>query len=439
MMEQIIAGGVFLLVMVLIVTEKVHRTAAAVLGMAVLLFTKVISLDKAIEHIDFNTLGVLLGMMIFVGVVRKSGLFEYVAIKAAKLAKGDPWRIMMAFIVITAFFSAMLDNVTTVLLIAPMTLTITNILNVDPVPYLITQALASNIGGTGTLIGDPPNIMIGSATGFDFMEFLVNGFGKLGTSAFFNGTACSNMSLGALIILVAVIVLMKFIYGRKLHVDDTAKRHIMRLEEKKAIKDAGLMKKSLVMIVLVAAGFVLHGQIGIESSVIALSAAAVMFVIGRQDVEDIVYDVEWPTIIFFMGLFVIVGAMVETGIIEKLADLMLSSTEGHPVVTMLVLLWASALISSVLDNIPFVATLIPMVALMEQGGMDVFPLWWAISLGACLGGNGTLIGASANVVVASISGKNGHPISFAQFTKVGFPVMIFTMLIATAYMLIKFA
>ena len=327
----------------------------------------------------------------------------------------------MAFIVITAFFSAMLDNVTTVLLIAPMTLTITNILNVDPVPYLITQALASNIGGTGTLIGDPPNIMIGSATGFDFMEFLVND------------------GVPALIILVAVIVLMKFIYGRKLHVDDTAKRHIMRLEEKKAIKDAGLMKKSLVMIVLVAAGFVLHGQIGIESSVIALSAAAVMFVIGRQDVEDIVYDVEWPTIIFFMGLFVIVGAMVETGIIEKLADLMLSSTEGHPVVTMLVLLWASALISSVLDNIPFVATLIPMVALMDQGGMDVFPLWWAISLGACLGGNGTLIGASANVVVASISGKNGHPISFAQFTKVGFPVMIFTMLIATAYMLIKFA
>ncbi len=248
-----------------------------------------------------------------------------------------------------------------------------------------------------------------------------------------------NDGVPALIILVAVIVLMKFIYGRKLHVDDTAKRHIMRLEEKKAIKDAGLMKKSLVMIVLVAAGFVLHGQIGIESSVIALSAAAVMFVIGRQDVEDIVYDVEWPTIIFFMGLFVIVGAMVETGIIEKLADLMLSSTEGHPVVTMLVLLWASALISSVLDNIPFVATLIPMVALMEQGGMDVFPLWWAISLGACLGGNGTLIGASANVVVASISGKNGHPISFAQFTKVGFPVMIFTMLIATAYMLIKFA
>ena len=247
MMEQIIAGGVFLLVMVLIVTEKVHRTAAAVLGMAVLLFTKVISLDKAIEHIDFNTLGVLLGMMIFVGVVRKSGLFEYVAIKAAKLAKGDPWRIMMAFIVITAFFSAMLDNVTTVLLIAPMTLTITNILNVDPVPYLITQALASNIGGTGTLIGDPPNIMIGSATGFDFMEFLVND------------------GVPALIILVAVIVLMKFIYGRKLHVDDTAKRHIMRLEEKKAIKDAGLMKKSLVMIVLVAAGFVLHGQIGIES------------------------------------------------------------------------------------------------------------------------------------------------------------------------------
>lgn len=421
MTEQFISGAIFIIVMALIVTEKVHRAAAAVLGMVLLLLTKVLSLNSAIGYIDFNTLGVLLGMMIFVGVVRNSGLFEFVAIKAAKLSKGDPWRIMMVFMIITALFSAMLDNVTTVLLIAPMTLTITKILNVNPIPYLITQAIASNIGGTGTMIGDPPNIMIGSAANLTFMEFLIN-----------NGVA-------AVIILAAAIFVMKILLGRKLKVDETAKRHIMSLNENKSIKDMALMKKSIVMIVLVAAGFVFHGQIGVDSSIIALTAAAVMFLIGKQDVENIIYDVEWPTIIFFMGLFVIVGGMVETGIIEKLATMLISSTGGHPVATMLVLLWASAIISSVLDNIPFVATLIPLIALMEQGGADVSPLWWAISLGACLGGNGTLIGASANVVVASISSKNDYPITFAQFTKIGFPVMIFTIMIATVYMLVKFA
>lgn len=421
MTEQFISGAIFIIVMALIVTEKVHRAAAAVLGMVLLLLTKVLSLNSAIGYIDFNTLGVLLGMMIFVGVVRNSGLFEFVAIKAAKLSKGDPWRIMMVFMIITALFSAMLDNVTTVLLIAPMTLTITKILNVNPIPYLITQAIASNIGGTGTMIGDPPNIMIGSAANLTFMEFLIN-----------NGVA-------AVIILAAAIFVMKILLGRKLKVDEMAKRHIMSLNENKLIKDMALMKKSIVMIVLVAAGFVFHGQIGVDSSIIALTAAAVMFLIGKQDVENIIYDVEWPTIIFFMGLFVIVGGMVETGIIEKLATMLISSTGGHPVATMLVLLWASAIISSVLDNIPFVATLIPLIALMEQGGADVSPLWWAISLGACLGGNGTLIGASANVVVASISSKNDYPITFAQFTKIGFPVMIFTIMIATVYMLVKFA
>jgi len=421
MFAQVLSVVVFLLVMVMIVTEKIHRSAAAVLGMAILLLAKVLTLDEAIEHIDFNTLGVLLGMMLFVGVVKTSGLFEFVAIKAAKMTKGDPWKIMVSFMLITAVFSAMLDNVTTVLLIAPMTLTITRILNVDPVPFLITQALASNIGGTATLIGDPPNIMIGSAAGFSFVDFLIN-----------NG-------IPIVFILAATILLLRFIYGRKLKVDDTARRHIMRLDENKSIKDAALMKKSIVMIVLVAAAFVLHGQIGVESSVVALLAGGIMFIIGKQDVEDIIYDVEWPTIIFFLGLFVIVGGMVETGIISKLAYLLINATSGHPVITMLILLWCSAIASSFLDNIPFVATLIPLVTVMEQGGVDVYPLWWAISLGACLGGNGSLIGASANVVISSISGKNGHPITFAEFTKVGFPIMMFTTVLAMVYLLIRFA
>lgn len=421
MNEQIMAVAVFLIVMILIVTEKVHRTAAVIIGMMILLFSGVITLEQAISHIDFNTLGVLLGMMIFVSIVRKSGLFEFAAIKTAKLVNGDPWRIMAAFMFITAMLSAMLDNVTTVLLIAPMTITITKMLDINPVPFLITQALASNIGGTATLIGDPPNIMIGSATGLDFMEFLVND------------------GIAACIIMIIVIIIMKVIYGRNLSTTDAAKRKIMRIDEKKSIKDTALMKKSIAMIVIVALGFVFHGKIGVDSSIVALSAAAVMLIIGKQDVDDIICAVEWPTIIFFLGLFVIVGGMVETGIIEKLASLLMNATEGHPVYTMIVLLWGSAIISSVLDNIPFVATLIPLVLLMEQGGVDVYPLWWAISLGACLGGNGTLIGASANVVIASIGSRNGYPISFVHFTKVGFPVMIVTVIIATVYMMIRFA
>lgn len=420
-MDIYISIAIFIAVMTAIVTEKVHRAVAAVAGAVLLLLTHVITFDEAISHVDFNTLGVLLGMMLFVAVVKNSGLFEYVAIRAAKWAKGDPWKIMVAFMIITAVFSAMLDNVTTVLLVAPMTITITRILNVDPIPFLMTQILSSNIGGTSTLIGDPPNIMIGSATGLDFMDFL------------------SNDGIPAVIILAAVVGLMRFVYGKKLNVDQMAVEEVMRLDEKKAIKDAALLKKSIVMIILVAAGFVLHGQLGIDSSVVALTAASVIMIIGKQNAEEIIFDVEWPTIIFFLGLFIVVGGMVETGFIDSVAKLLINATAGYPVVTMLVLLWASAILSAILDNIPFVATLIPLIQTMGDSGIDTYPLWWAISLGACLGGNGTLIGASANVVVASISDKNGFPITFRSYLKVGFPTMIFTVAIATVYMLIRYA
>ncbi len=420
-MTAAISVIVFILVMIMIVTEKVHRAVAALAGAAILLLTHVLDFESAIHHVDFNTLGVLLGMMLFVAVVKNSGLFEYVAIKSAKIAKGDPWRIMVAFILITAVFSAMLDNVTTVLLITPMTITITRIMKADPMPFLLTQILASNIGGTATLIGDPPNIMIGSAARLSFMDFLLN-----------DGPA-------VVIILAVVILIMRFIYGRDLQVDAMAVGQIMHLDERKAIKSRSLLRKSLVMIVIVAVGFVIHGALDIESSVVALTCGCTLIIIGKQDAEDVIADVEWPTILFFLGLFIVVGGMVETGVVGKLADLLVTGTAGHPVMTMLVLLWASALLSSILDNIPFVATLIPLVTIMGQSGVDIGPLWWAISLGACLGGNGTLIGASANVVVASISGKNGYPITFAGFFKVGFPIMIVTLIISTAYMLIRYA
>lgn len=418
---QILSIIIFLAVIIAIVTEKIHRTAAAVCGAVLLLLTHILTVDKAVGYIDFNTIGVLIGMMLFVAIVKNSGIFEYVAIKAAKLAHGDPWKIMMAFIVLTAVLSAFLDNVTTVLLIGPMTIAITRMLKVDPVPFLMTQILASNIGGTATLIGDPPNIMIGSAAGFSFMDFI------------------THTGLVAVVILAVLIIIMKLVYGRHLKADSTAIRQVMMLDEKKAISDVALMKKSTVMIILVAVGFVIHSSLGIESSTVALTAAAVMMVIGRQNVEHTVQEVEWTTILFFVGLFIVVGGLNETGVIGKLADLIITGTDGHAILTMLVLLWGSALLSSVLDNIPFVATLIPLILVMGKSGMDTEPLWWAISLGACLGGNGTLIGASANVVLSGISGKQGYPITFRSFFKVGFPVMAASVAVATVYLLLKYA
>lgn len=367
-MNEIIAIAVFLVVIVLIMTEKVHRTSAALAGAVVLLLTNVLTVDKAVGYIDFNTIGVLVGMMLFVAVIKNSGVFEYIAIRAAKMAKGDPWKIMVAFILITAFLSAFLDNVTAVLLVGPMTITIARMLNINPVPFLITQIFAANIGGTATLIGDPPNIMIGSATGLGFLDFV------------------ANTGIVAVVSIVVIIIIMRFLYKTKLVADAEAISAVSHLDENKAIEDQALLIKSLIMICLVVIGFIFHSQIGIESSTVALSAAAIIMVIGRQNIDYAIGEVEWPTILFFVALFIVVGGLDETGVIGQLANLVLSTTEGHPVVTMMVLLWASALLSSVLDNIPFVATLIPLVIALGEGGMDVEPLWWAISLGACLGG-----------------------------------------------------
>ena len=326
----------------------------------------------------------------------------------------------MAFIIITAFLSAFLDNVTTVLLVGPMTITIARMLNINPVPFLITQIFAANIGGTATLIGDPPNIMIGSATGLGFLDFV------------------ANTGIVAVVSIVVIIIIMRFLYKTKLMADAEAISAVSHLDENKAIEDQALLIKSLIMICLVVIGFIFHSQIGIESSTVALSAAAIIMVIGRQNIDYAIGEVEWPTILFFVALFIVVGGLDETGVIGQLANLVLSTTEGHPVVTMMVLLWASALLSSVLDNIPFVATLIPLVIALGEGGMDVEPLWWAISLGACLGGNGTLIGASANVVLSGVSGKHGYPITFKTYTKIGFPIMIVTIVISTVFLLLKY-
>lgn len=417
---KIIAVAVFLIVILLIITERVHRTAAAMAGAVVLILTGVMSADKALSYIDFNTIGVLVGMMIFVAIVRRSGMFEYIAVRAAKAVHGDPWKIMVAFTLITAVLSAILDNVTTVLLVGPMSIAIARMLKIDPVPFLMGQILASNAGGTATLIGDPPNIMIGSAAHLSFVDFL------------------DNTGFVVLFILAVLILLMKIVYEKKIELGTVDTGAVENLDPSKSITNRALMKKGIIVLICVIVGFMFHDKLGIESSVIALTAAAVMLIIGREDVNEAIQDVEWTTILFFMSLFVVVGGLTETGIIKELASKIIDATNGHPMVTMLVLLWASALLSSILDNIPFVATLIPLILAMQADGIDVTSFWWAISLGACLGGNGTMIGASANVVLSDISTKHGYPITFKSYLKVGMPFMLLSIVISTVFLVVKF-
>ena len=418
---EVIAIVVFVVVIGLIISEKVNSAAAALAGAMALVVTGVMSAHRALSYIDFNTIGLLVGMMVLVAIIRQSGLFEYVAIKAAKMVHGDPWKIMIAFILLTAILSGTLDNVTTVLLVGPMTIAIAKMLEINPVPFLMTQILASNAGGTATLIGDPPNIMIGSAANLSFVDFL------------------KNTGIAVVLVIVFMIVMMRFVYKKEIEVEGLDTSKIMNLDPDKAITDKPLLIKGVVVIVLVILGFIFHDQIGMETSVIALTAAAVMLIIGGVNVDNAIQDVEWTTIAFFMALFVVVGGLTETGVIKQVAAVIIERTAGHPVMMMLILLWASALLSSFLNNIPFIATLIPLVLALKADGMDAEPLWWAISLGACLGGNGTMIGASANVVLSDISTKHGYPITFKSYLRVGMPFMLGSVFISMVFLLVKYA
>ena len=418
---EVIAIIVFVVVIGLIISEKVNSAAAALAGAMALVVTGVMSAHKALSYRDFNTIGLLVGMMVLVAIIRQSGLFEYVAIKAAKMVHGDPWKIMIAFILLTAVLSGILDNVTTVLLVGPMTIAIAKMLEINPVPFLMTQILASNAGGTATLIGDPPNIMIGSAANLSFMDFL------------------KNTGIAVVLVIIFMIVMMRFVYKKEIEVEGLDTSKIMNLDPDKSITDKPLLIKGVVVIVLVILGFIFHDQIGMETSVIALTAAAVMLIIGGVNVDNAIQDVEWTTIAFFMALFVVVGGLTETGVIKQVAAVIIERTAGHPVMMMLILLWASALLSSFLNNIPFIATLIPLVLALKADGMDAEPLWWAISLGACLGGNGTMIGASANVVLSDISTKHGYPITFKSYLRVGMPFMLGSVFISMVFLLVKYA
>ena len=415
--QVIIAISVFLIVYAIIISEKIHRTVIALLGAVLLVLLGIMDVNTAVLAIDFNTIGLLVGMMIIVGITRETGVFEYLAIKAAKMAKGEPIKVILYLSLITAVLSAFLDNVTTVLLIVPVTFAIASRLEVNPIPFLIPEILASNIGGTATLIGDPPNIMIGSAVGLGFMDFVIN------------------LTPVVIVIYLITIFILELIYRKQVQTRQELKDSILAMNEDEQITNAPLLKICLGVLALTILGFIVHQYVHIESSVIALAGATLLMLISRANPEKALQTVEWPVIFFFVGLFILVGALQVVGVIEQLAIKALTVTGDDMFITAMLIMWLSAIGSAFVDNIPFVATMIPLIMDMGRlGGMvDLDILWWSLSLGACLGGNGTIIGASANVVVIGMAEKRGVSITFLGFMKIAFPLMIMSIAISSIY------
>lgn len=416
--QLILVTGIFISTYALIMSEKIHRSIVALAGALLMLLLGLISFEEAKTALELNTIGLLIGMMIIVGITRRTGVFQYLAIKAAQWAKWQPMKILVALSVITAVLSALLDNVTTVLLIVPVTFSIVDTLGLNPVPFLVSEILASNIGGTATLIGDPPNIMIGSAVPeLGYMDFVIN--------------------LSPIVILIFIVItgILYLLYRSELSYNPALAAKLKSINPEDEIKDHVLMKKSLFVLGLTMLGFILHQVLHWDSSVIAMAGAVLLMVIAREEPEDILLTIEWPTIFFFAGLFILVGGLEKVGVIHAIAQGALKITGGEIKTTSMLVLWLSAVASALVDNIPFVATMIPLVKTMGQlGGLsNLEPLWWSLSLGACLGGNGTLIGASANLIVAGIAEKNGVSISFWGFTKVAFPLMILSIMMSSIY------
>ncbi len=422
----VVALTVFVATYTVIVTERINRAIVALLGAGVMILTGVLHQNEAFAGIDFNTIGLLTGMMVIVAITQKSGVFQYVAVKSAKLVKADPWGLMIMLAVVTALFSALLDNVTTVLLVAPVALLITDALRLNPYPYLFAIIFASNIGGTATLIGDPPNIMIGSAVGLNFNDFLFN------------------LAPVALAVLVLTLVPLWWFWGRKLSASLELRAQVMAFDERAAITDTKLLKQSLSVIALTIAGFVFAHPLGLEPATVAMFGAALLLMLRAlgqsaehqaEQVHKSFAEVEWVTIFFFIGLFVVVAGVEKAGALKLMADHMVAFTGGELAGTAYLILWASAIISAVVDNIPFVATMIPVIQNLGPvvGAENLNTLWWSLALGACLGGNGSLVGASANLVVAGFAERAGHPIHFLPFMLAAFPLMLMSIAVSSLY------
>lgn len=417
----LIAVLLFVSTYVLIISEKIHRTVLAMTGAVLMILLGVLNQEQAIEGVDFNTLGLLIGMMVIVGIAKDSGMFQFVAIWASKVGKGKPLPIFILLGFITALFSAFLDNVTTVLLMVPVTFVVANNLKIHPMPYLIATILLSNIGGTATLIGDPPNILIGSAAKIPFNDFLIH--------------------LGPIVLIIVPVTLamLAFWYRKSLVASKEAQASIMLFKPKEALTDYKLLYKSLAVLALVLLGFFTHTITHLEGATIALGGAALLLLLTMNDPEHHLRDVEWTTIFFFIGLFVLVGGLESVGAIEYLAHQLIEVTGGEPVPLTLSILWGSAIFSAAIDNIPFVATMIPLIQnIGELSDVDIGPLWWALALGADIGGNATIVGASANVVVSGMAGKQGHRIGFLPYMKVAVPMTFVALVLCTIYVYLRY-
>lgn len=423
--QVLLALTVFVGAYILIATEKVPRVTVALVGAALMVIIGATD-KKGIffsqeSGIDWNVIFLLLGMMIIVGILQQSGVFEFLAIWAAKRAKGRPFVIMIMLVLITAVLSAFLDNVTTVLLIAPVTLLICDRLNISPIPFLIAEVMSSNIGGAATLIGDPPNIIIASRGGLSFNDFVVN------------------VAPMIAILLVVFVGLCWLMFRKQLSFDPARVARVMALNEREAIRDVPLLIKSLSVLALVIAGFILHSLVHLEPAIVALLGAGLLVLITRLEPRKIFADVEWQTLLFFAGLFIMVGGLVSLGVIEAVGKTAIQAVGSNYFGAGVGLLFGSAIFSGIVDNIPYVATLAPLVNdLVHAGGAPAEPLWWALTLGADLGGNATAVGASANVVVLGIAMRNGHPISFWTFTKYGLIVTAVTVSLCLPYLWLRY-
>lgn len=425
-----LSAGLLIVAYIFIALEKIPKVTIALLGAAITIVLGLVSQTKVvnglinphyfINFIDFNVIFLLVSMMVIVSITTRSGVFNWIANELLKFTKGHPIKILFALGAFTAVTSAFLDNVTTVILVMPITFAIAKKLDVDPIPYLLTEIFASNIGGTATLIGDPPNIIIGSAGGLSFMDFL------------------KELTPVVLVIIVVVLSLLSFIFRKKLVASEDKMNAIAQIDNSHSIVDKNLMIRSTIILALVILGFMLHDAIHIETCVVAMLGAAFLLIFEKP--SDILKDVEWNTIFFFIGLFIIIGGLEASGGIRLMAEWILKVTQGSQAATSMIILWASGVISGIIDNIPYTATMAPMIVEIEKtmGQAYAFPLWWALSLGACLGGNMTIIGAAANVIVSENANKEGHPISFMRFLKYGVAIVAISLVISTVYIYLRF-
>ena len=426
----LVSASLLILAYIFIALEKIPKVTIALLGGALTIVLGLVSQTKAlgdginphyfINFIDFNVLFLLVSMMVIVSITTRSGVFNWIANELLKFTKGHPVKVLCALGLFTAVTSAFLDNVTTVILIMPITFAIAKKLDIDPIPFLLTEIFSSNIGGTATLIGDPPNIIIGSAGGLSFIDFI------------------KELTPVILVIMCVALTVLAFIFRKKLHASQDKMDEVAKIDNSHTITDKALMIRSTLILALVILGFMLHDVTHIETCVVAMLGASILLIFEKPN--EILQDVEWNTIFFFIGLFIIIGGLEASGGIKLMAEWILKVTQGSQAATSMIILWASGVISGIIDNIPYTATMAPMLVEIEKtmGATYAYPLWWALSLGACLGGNMTIIGAAANVIVSENAAKSGHPISFMRFLKYGVGVVVISLLISTAYIYLRF-